>query len=66
MGLSVVYWLEGLGGGLLGLRLAYIPNLRPLVYLKPFEKFLVVVVLGVESKFSVQLRPKLNNRDAFA
>ena len=43
----------------------YIPNLGPLGPLLHVEKFLVVVVGGwvvvVETLFSVQLSPKLNN-----
>ena len=56
------------GGKFLSLRLASISNLSLLLGLEPLKKFLVVVGGGggwwvVESKFSVQLRPKLNNWD---
>ena len=50
---------------------AYIPNLGPLGPSLPFEKFLVVVgggwvVVVVETNFSVQLSPKLNNSAQYA
>ena len=44
-------------GQFIRLRKAYISNLRLLLSLEPFKKFIVVVVV-VESDFSVKLWPK--------
>ena len=41
--------------------IAFMPNLGPLGPFLHVEKFLVVVVVVVETLFSVQLSPKLNN-----
>ena len=52
-------------GQFISLREAYIPNLSLQMCVEALKKFLVVgggwVAVVVESKFSVQLRPKLNN-----